>query len=164
MSKQQSEVPDAFRARILVRFADCDPAGIVFYPRYLEMVNAFVEDWCREGLKLSMNELISVRRWGLPTVHLNIDFFGPSRMGERLCASLGVHRLGRSSIHLEVVFKGPDGSDRMRARIVLVLTELDAHRARPIPEDLRARIAAYCIPTPEKDLHASSATTTLGAP
>ena len=33
-----------------VRFGHCDPAGIVFYPRYFEMLNALVEDWISEGL------------------------------------------------------------------------------------------------------------------
>ena len=53
MSRKHSDTAQVYRSTVLVRFADCDPAGIVFYPRYMEMFNALVEDWFREGLKLS---------------------------------------------------------------------------------------------------------------
>src|SRR5947209_4695259 len=63
-----------FQTEVVVRFGDCDPAGIVFYPRYLEFFNNIVEDWCREGLKFSFDEIVIKRGWGLPTVHLDVDF------------------------------------------------------------------------------------------
>jgi 4-hydroxybenzoyl-CoA thioesterase len=33
----------AYQREVLVRFAHCDPAGIVFYARYFEMINGVVE-------------------------------------------------------------------------------------------------------------------------
>src|SRR5260370_493059 len=35
----------AFVSQVQVLFRHCDPAGIVFYPRYFEMVNDLVEEW-----------------------------------------------------------------------------------------------------------------------
>ena len=35
----------AFTVTQRVRFQHCDPAGIVFYPRYFEMLNATIEEW-----------------------------------------------------------------------------------------------------------------------
>ena len=159
LNQVQAEI---FQSRILVRFADCDPAGIVFYPRYLEMFNGLVEDWFREGLELSFGELIAVRGWGVPTVHLDVDFLAPSRMGETLRASLGVWRIGRSSIHLDVRMNGPNGEDRVRGKIVLVLTDRNTSRARTIPDEFHARIARYFIPDLEREADANSATTQLG--
>ena len=40
-----------------VRFADCDAAGIVFFPRYFEMLNGVVEDWFAGPLGASFREL-----------------------------------------------------------------------------------------------------------
>ena len=51
---------------ILIRFAHCDPAGIVFFPRYLEMFNDLIEDWCREELGVSFAEIHEGRGWGIP--------------------------------------------------------------------------------------------------
>jgi len=132
----------AYRAEILVRFADCDPAGIVFYPRYMAMLNNLVEDWCREVLDFSFPELITERGWGLPTVHLDVDFPAASRLGEVLSAALFVRAVGKSSLHLTIHLAGPDGTDRVRADLVLVLTDRDLGRSRPLPDELRARLAA----------------------
>ena len=52
-----------------MRFSDCDPAGIVFYPQYFIMFNALVEDWI-DALDIGYRRLIVDRRVGLPTVHL----------------------------------------------------------------------------------------------
>jgi 4-hydroxybenzoyl-CoA thioesterase len=137
--------PKAYRAEILVRFADCDPAGIVFYPRYLEMFNNLVEDWCREELKFSFPEIITERGWGLPTVHLEVDFVAPSRLGDILSATVSVRSVGTSSIGLDILLSGPDGNDRVRGEVVLVLTERQPGRALRLPDDVRVRIAALKV-------------------
>ncbi len=137
----QAKPVGAYRSSILVRFAHCDPAGMVFYPRYLEMFNNLVEDWCAEELHLSFAELHHGRGWGLPTVHLEVDFIAPSFLGEVLSAALSVRKAGASSIHLDIVLEGPDGRERVRAAIVLVLIETGSKRPFALPEDLRARLA-----------------------
>ena len=133
-----------FRSEILVRFADCDPAQMVFYPRYLVMFNDLVEDWFREGLKLPFSYYHFEQQHGLPTVHLEVDFVAPSRLGEVLTATLTVQKVGKSSITLDIIFRGPDASDRVRGKVVLVVTDLRSSRAIPIPDDLRSKILQYC--------------------
>lgn len=139
------EAAPSYRTQVLVRFGDCDPAGIVFYPRYLEMFNNLVEDWCREGLKFSFDDIVIKNGWGLPTVHLEADFVAPSRLGDVLTASLFVRELGVSSIQADIVLSGPEGEDRVRGKVVLVLMDRKTVRARPIPDDMRARIAPFVL-------------------
>ena len=160
MSKERSDLPRVYSSRILVRFADCDPAGIVFYPRYMEMFNALVEDWCREGLQLSFPDLIN-RGWGLPVVHLNVDFSAPSLLGETLSTSLAVRSIGASSVHLDIHLHGPDGSERVRGKVVLVMTDLRTHRAKTIPDELRAQISKFHNPGPRQENDADSTTAPL---
>jgi 4-hydroxybenzoyl-CoA thioesterase len=69
-----------FVAEIPVRFAHCDTAGIVFYPRYFEMFSGVVEDWCADGLGVSFRELHLEQGLGLPTVHIETDFAAPSQL------------------------------------------------------------------------------------
>lgn len=133
-----------FRSTILVRFADCDPAGIVFYPRYAEMFNNLVEDWFAEALHLPFSELHKTRRWGIPTVRLEVDFLQPSRLGEILSAALSVVKVGRSSIHLAIELRGPDGRKRVQAGIVVVLIDMDTNSPLSIPEHLRAQLSQWC--------------------
>jgi len=137
-----------FAATRTVRFSDCDPAGIVFFPQYLVMLNGFVEQWFDEALGIRYATLIGARRLGLPTVRLELDFTAVSRHGDALRLQLEVEKLGRSSLVLRHEFRAADGSDelRLRARQVLVCTALASHRAQALPDDVRAAIQARASP------------------
>ncbi len=128
---------------IAVRFSDCDPAGIVFFPQYLVMVNDLIEKWFDHGLKINYATLVSVGQTGLPTVRLEVDFTAVSQHGELLGQRLSVRKLGRSSLELHIEFLGPDGELRMRVRQVLVCTSLVTHRPQALPDKLRKAIEPY---------------------
>ena len=128
--------PLTFERERLIRFSDCDPAGIVFYPQYFVMFNGLVEDWV-DALGIGYRPLVIERRIGLPTVRLEADFRAISRMGDRVILSLAVERLGGRSITLKLRCAGADGDLRMQMRQVLVTTSLASHQAIAIPSDLR---------------------------
>jgi 4-hydroxybenzoyl-CoA thioesterase len=138
-------VQPSFATEVLVRFADCDPAGIVFYPRFLEMFNNLVEDWCSSGLSFSFNDIVIKSGWGLPTVHLEADFMAPCRLGEVLTAKLYVRKIGTSSINADILLSGPDETDRVRGRVVLVLMDRRSSRALPFPDTLRKSISTFVV-------------------
>jgi len=130
-----------FRRARMVRFSDCDPAGIVFYPQYFVMLNGLVEDWVSEGLGIDYHALIAERRIGLPTVRLEADFRAVSRMGDHVMLGLSVERLGSRSIALALRCFDPASDElRMQLKQVLVTTSLESHRAVEIPDDLRAAV------------------------
>jgi 4-hydroxybenzoyl-CoA thioesterase len=130
-----------FRRARQIRFSDCDPAGIVFYPQYFVMFNGLVEDWVDDALGVGYRQLVIERRVGLPTVRLEADFRAVSRMGDRVVLCLAVERLGGRSLTLNLRCEGEQGDSRMNLRQVLVTTSLVTHRAIDIPSDLRAEIA-----------------------
>ena len=132
----------AFERTVRVRFPHCDPAGIVFFPQYLVMLNNLVEDWVSEALQLPYAELIGARRTGLPTVSLQCEFTAVSRMGEDVTMGLSLERIGTRSITLLAGCRRGDEL-RMRVRQVLVVTSLDTHRAIDIPADLRAALERF---------------------
>lgn len=141
-----SDVPATalFRHARQIRFSDCDPAGIVFYPQYFVMFNGLVEDWVTEGLGISYRELVIERRVGLPTVHVEADFRTISQMGDTVTLSLAVARIGARSLTLHLRCEGADGAVRMNMRQVLVTTSLVSHAAIDIPPDLLAAIVHAC--------------------
>ncbi|MDE2396967.1 MAG: acyl-CoA thioesterase [Burkholderiales bacterium] len=122
-----------------VRFADCDPAGIIFFPQYLVMMTTLVEQWFDEGLRIPYAELLGPRRIGLPTVRLEVDFTAVSRFGDDLALRLEVERVGRSSLALRHEYRG-GGTTRLRARQVIVATSLADHRPVELAPDIRAAI------------------------
>jgi 4-hydroxybenzoyl-CoA thioesterase len=137
-----------FRSEVLIRFAHCDMAGIVFYPRYLEIFNNLVEDWFRDGLGFGFPEMHRDQRMGIPTVRLEVDFIAPSRVGDVLQARLVVREMRRTSMTLSIDLCGPDGAPRVRGTVVLVFLDLEGHRPIVIPEWLRPRLARFQVAAP----------------
>jgi 4-hydroxybenzoyl-CoA thioesterase len=140
----------AFQREQLVRFGHCDPAGIVFYPRYFEMLNELIEDWFASALGLPFDVLIGQRRIGMPTAQLDTRFLRVSRHGDRLRQHIHLERLGGSSLTLRVDFFGDDGP-RVAFTQVLVCTSLATHKPQAFPDDLRAALERSLAAQQETD-------------
>jgi 4-hydroxybenzoyl-CoA thioesterase len=125
-----------FVSRQQVRFAHVDAAGIVFYPRYFEMLNAAVEDYFAQVVGVGFAEMHAQRRLGVPTVRLETDFAAPSRLGDRLDFRLEVVAIGRSSLKLSIEVRCT-GEVRLRGNVTLVCMDLDEGRSLPWPDDMR---------------------------
>ncbi|MBZ5523933.1 MAG: acyl-CoA thioesterase [Acidobacteriia bacterium] len=85
------------RKSIHIEWGDCDPGGIVYFPRYFEYcdacTNALFE---RAGLpKREMLETYGIA--GIPLVESQARFFIPSRFGDTVVVESCVNKWGRSS-------------------------------------------------------------------
>lgn len=130
-----------FQSRRRVRFADCDAAGIVFFPRYFEMLNGVVEDWFAEALGASFRELHQERRVSVPTAAIEARFMRPSRLEDDLIFALTVTRLGGASCTLRHrIMAGDDLRFEATQTIVYVGSSL---KPEPWPEAIRGRIAPF---------------------
>jgi 4-hydroxybenzoyl-CoA thioesterase len=125
-----------------VEFNHCDPAGIVFYPRYFEMVNSVIENFFAERLDMSFAEMVGAGH-GVPTVRIEATFMAPSRLGDRLSFALTVARVGTSSATLRLLASagGAAGAERLKVEITVVWVGKGG-RAEAWPGALRARLAA----------------------
>ncbi len=130
-----------FTAERRVRFADCDAAGIVFYPRYFEMLNGVVEDWFAGPLGASFRELHLERHVSVPTAAVEARFIAPSRLEDHLTFALTVTRLGGASCTLRHRISS-GGQLRFEATQTVVYVG-PALTPKPWPEPLRARIAPF---------------------
>lgn len=132
----------AFQREIPVRFGACDPATFVYYPRYFEMINGFVEDWFEDGLEASFPGLMYHKGILAPTVHFTTEFPRPSRFGDRLTFRLEVVRIGRSSCELKVE-ASCQGEVRLQAKQILVFMQADERTAVPIPVEIAKRMQLF---------------------
>ena len=126
-----------------VYFQHCDPAGIVFYPRYVEMVNLTVERWFGEALNYPFSLLHAPGEGGVPARKLAVDFRAPSRLGETLDFTLTVEALGRTSATLEVRAQCGEQT-RFVAELVIVYVDGQSLTAQPWPERLRLAMNEFC--------------------
>jgi 4-hydroxybenzoyl-CoA thioesterase len=128
----------------LIRFSHCDPAGIVYFPRFFDLAHATMEDWFAGGVRHPLPDLIRDRRIGTPTVSIQCDFVLPLRMGDTLRFELRVAKMGNASVHLAYSGRKAD-VEHLKIQQTIVFMALDAGRAVPIPDDLRSRIEDYLV-------------------
>jgi 4-hydroxybenzoyl-CoA thioesterase len=86
------------RRAVTVEWGDCDPAGIVFYPRYFAMFDASTAALFAAALgydKFTLRQRFSIV--GFPMVETSAKFTLPSRYGETVTIESEISRFGRSS-------------------------------------------------------------------
>ena len=119
-----------------VQFKHCDPAGIVFYPRFIEMINDTVEAMFDKALGWPFEVLL--RDGGVPTASIGVDFLTPSRHGDQLDIVIDIEKLERASLGLAMAALS-GGSTRFRESMTLAYVDGD-DRPQPWPDTVRARI------------------------
>ncbi|MFT6557011.1 acyl-CoA thioesterase [Sneathiella sp.] len=125
-----------FRYQQQVLFQHCDPAGIVFYPRYFEMVNATVENWFEKVLKVPFADLHMKRHSAVPTATIKTTFKAPSRLGDVLMIDLSVEKIGGASLDLSLI---ATAETQTRFETFLTLVHMDMNSGKPTgwPTDIR---------------------------
>jgi 4-hydroxybenzoyl-CoA thioesterase len=134
---------------LVVRFGDCDPAGIVYFPRFFDWFHQAMETWFSERLGVAYADVIRDQKIGFPAVRSEADFVAPCPLGDALHVVLSVQSLGKRSLALGYEVVGAsDGKLRARGRTHVVVCDLStpgALRSVPVPEALRAAIVRFGV-------------------
>ncbi len=96
------------RRNIRIEWGDCDPAQIVFYPRYFAMFDGGAQELFRAALGMPKIEWVKVYGIvGIPLVDAKARFIIPSWYGDDVVLESRVTEWRRSSFSLEhKIFKG----------------------------------------------------------
>ena len=122
-----------------VEFNHCDPAGIVFYPRYFEMTNSLVENFFADMMGYSFGAMMDAGQ-GVPTARLEVNFKAPSRLGEKLQWALQVVRVGGSSVNFVATAMV---DDQLRLTADLTLVWVVGEKSTRWPDAMRTRFKAF---------------------
>ena len=131
-----------FAHEVLVNSADCDPAGIVFYPQFLMMTEGAKDDWFARGLGRSRLALLSENRLAVEPDEVRCDFSAPVRMGDALKFELSVLEINDASMRIRLVGKR-NAVEHLTITQTLAFISLDSRQVVPIPADIRPRIEEY---------------------
>jgi len=138
------------RRRHFIEFGDCDPAGIVYFPRYLEWFDAALQNHFRE---VGFSKAMIVERYGFvafPMVDLKVTYSVPSTYHEEVVIETEVLEMRRSSF---VTRHRLLRTDEKRGQVVAVeATETRVWAVRhpedeqrfqgaPIPDEIRRAVA-----------------------
>ena len=90
------------RKEIQIEWGDCDPFGIVFFPRYFEYFNACTNALFQKALGMSKAEMLRhYQIAGIPLVHASCNFLVPSSFGDIVEVASCVTEWGTSSFTVE---------------------------------------------------------------
>lgn len=136
-----------------IRFGDCDPAGVAYYPRIFELVHRAMETYF-DACGVPYAQLIRERRLGVPTVALEATFSAPMRQGDLIEIEVAVVQVGSRSARWRFRFgrTEADGTRTACATIdkVVALVELGgeglAGRAIAWPPELAEALRAGPAP------------------
>ena len=135
----------ASRRTVRIEWGDCDPTGIVFYPRYFDYFNACTgtlltrAGWRRQDMQREHQIL------GFPLVDLRARVVVPSRYGEDVVVESRVTTIGRSSFRIQhKLYKGDvlavEASDT-RVCVNRSAEKPGEMKATPIPPELAKKLA-----------------------
>ena len=128
-----------------IKFKHIDYAGIVFYPRFMEMINDLVEDWFEEALDRPFSRMHETN--GIPTVDLKVQFKAPARLGEILTKKLWVKELRNSSILCGFQFVKDEDTTVLEGEVTLVNVKIAENRneikSEAFSEVMKDRIRMY---------------------
>lgn len=133
--------PAVFAVHDKIRFSDCDPAGIVFYPTYFVRISDLFEDWM-DSLGLGFQERFVAHQFAFPTVHVEMDFKAVRKQGQSITLAMILTHVGNSSIRYTVLAYDGD-LEIFRARIVAVMMSSATSRPVALPPDIRKKFESY---------------------
>jgi 4-hydroxybenzoyl-CoA thioesterase len=119
-----------------VLFKHCDPAGIVFFPRYFEMLNDCMEAFFATELDWPWEALHG--RGAVPTAQIETRFTAASKHGDYLILRLFILSVGRSSMSYRMTASCGD-SLRFDTKATLVNVDADG-RPAPWPNAIRVKL------------------------
>ena len=135
------------RRALTIEWGDCDPAGIVFYPRYFAMFDASTA--ALFAAALGMPKIAWTKRFGIlgiPMVDTRASFSIPSAYGDEVTIESRVTAFRRSSFDIHHRLLKADGAVGVEGFETRVWTARDPAdpariRATPIPPEVVAAFA-----------------------
>jgi 4-hydroxybenzoyl-CoA thioesterase len=140
----------AHRRDVMIEWGDCDPAGIVFYPRYFAIFDASTAALFAAALGFNKSEMLT--RFGIigiPMVDTGAKFLVPSKFGDVITIESRVTAFRRSSFdvshhvyraetlaieaHETRVWAGRDPEDASRIKGVNIPPQVQAAFAKAHP-------------------------------
>jgi 4-hydroxybenzoyl-CoA thioesterase len=131
------------RKEIHVEWGDCDPAGIVYYPRFFEYFDACTNALFEKAGFRKAQMLKTYGLLGIPTVDTRAQFFVAASFGETVTVETRIIEWGRSSFQVEhKLYKGnalaAEGFEK-RVWTVRDLASQRGMRSEAIPPEVKAR-------------------------
>lgn len=135
-----TEAALAFTHPMRVRYAECDPQGVVFNAHYLTYLDQSMTELWREALG-GYQSMID-RRLDMVVVETTLRYHQPARFDDLLRLEVEVTRLGNTSISTAHRITR-DGELVLEGSLHHVLVDLASRAKTPLPDWLRSGLEPW---------------------
>ena len=126
---------------VRIEWGDCDPAGIIFYPRYFEIFDASTALLFEAALGITKFEMFKTLDFaGWPLVNTHARFLQPTRFGDDVSVESTI-AFGRSSFEVthRLNLKGELCVEASDTRVWTTRDPDGRLKSRPVPEEVLAK-------------------------
>jgi len=127
--------------KVRIEWGDCDPAGIIFYPRYFEIFDASTAQIFEKALGMTKLQMLKDFEFaGFPLVRTRARFLKPTRFGDDVIVESTII-FGRSSFDVEhrLGLKGETCVECSEKRVWVVRASNGLLKSHPVPEAVLAK-------------------------
>jgi 4-hydroxybenzoyl-CoA thioesterase len=129
-----------------IEWGDCDPAGIIFFPRYFEIFDVSTVVLLERALGMKKIDYLKAYNFaGHPLVETRARFRLPTRYGDEVTIDTAVVACGRSSFKIEhrLTLDGALAVEGFETRVWVARDPEDGARmkSQPIPPQIVERLA-----------------------
>jgi len=134
-------MPQPYKFR--VAWFDCDPAGIVFYPRFLAYMNEAAHGYLEQA-GFSLAALNARGIIGVPMVSVSCDFKRTLKTGDEASIETTITEIGRSSIKFthRILSDGELIAEGREVRVYAGRTETGEIKAIAVHDDVRSALTS----------------------
>lgn len=129
-----------------IEWCDCDPAGIIFYPRYFEIFDTSTTMLFERALGMNKIEYLKAYDFaGHPLVQSRARFRVPTRFGDDVAIETKLAEIGRSSFKIEHRLMKAEALavEAFETRVwVIRRPGAKGLKSQPIPPEVVARLQA----------------------
>ena len=135
---------DPFVVRRRVAFRDCDPAGIVYTPRFLDPFATGAADLFMMHVIGPMgSRLPGLETLATPAKAVELVFHGPSPQGALIDIQVACTGFGKTTFELSLEGQSEAGAPLFSIRMTLICVTHDSFKAIGVPDGLREALSAY---------------------
>ena len=139
------------RLAVRIEWADSDPAGIVYYPRYFQMFDSSTHRLFEAAGWKKRNLLREFGVVGYPMADARAKFIAPSSYGDDIVIETRIAAFRNSSFDVEhKVFKPSEGGEQLMVEAWGTRVWVGPHpddpkrsKSRPIPRIVIARLSGH---------------------
>jgi 4-hydroxybenzoyl-CoA thioesterase len=130
---------------VKIEWGDCDPAGIVFYPRYFAIFDASTTALFETALGMTKYQFLKrFQAVGYPMLETAARFLVPTRFGDSVVIETSLAKLGRSSFEImhRLTKDGELAVECTETRVWVTRDPDDAERikSQAIPDEIVSRL------------------------